>query len=88
MARILVIDDDYQVREMLRDTLEIAGYEVEVASDGREGLKLYHNRPTDMIITDIIMPNMDGLETITELQRNFPDTKIIAFSGGGFTLPD
>jgi len=83
MARILVVDDDKEVREMLRQMLERAGYEVVDACDGNVALKLYREQPTDLIITDLIMPNKEGIETIMELRRDFPDVKIIAISGGG-----
>jgi len=83
MALILIIDDDNQFREMLREMLERTGYEIVEASNGKEGLKLYRENPTDLIITDIIMPDKEGIETIIELRRDFPDVKIIAISGGG-----
>ena len=83
MARILIIDDDPQILNMLRQTLEREGYEVIDASDGKEGLKLYQENPTDLIITDLIMPEKEGIETIMELRRDFPDVKIIAITGGG-----
>ncbi len=82
MKRILVIDDDAQFRPMLGQMLERAGYEVVEAGDGEEGIKLYREAPTDLIITDIIMPEKEGVETIIELKRDFPDVKIIAISGG------
>ncbi len=87
MKRILVIDDDVQVRQMLKQILERAGYEVVDATDGAEGIKLYRDEPTDLIITDIIMPEKEGIETIMELKRDFPDVKIIAISGGGRVDP-
>ena len=83
MARILIIDDDPQILDMLRQTLEREGHEIVDASDGKEGLKLYRENPTDLIITDLIMPEKEGIETIMELRRDFPDVKIIAISGGG-----
>jgi len=83
VARILIIDDDPQILGMLRQTLEREGYEVIDASDGKEGLKLYQENPTDLIITDLIMPEKEGIETIMELRRDFPDVKIIAITGGG-----
>ncbi len=83
MKRILVIDDDVQVRQMLKQMLQRAGYEVVDAADGAEGIKLYRDEPTDLVITDIIMPEKEGIETIMELNRDFPDVKIIAISGGG-----
>ena len=82
MALILIIDDDTEIREVLRQILERAGYEVMEASDGREGLNLYRERQADLIITDIVMPRKDGLETITDLRIEFPGSKIIAISGG------
>ena len=88
MKRILVIDDDIQVRQMLKQILERAGYEVADAPDGKEGIELYRQTPTDLIITDIIMPEKEGIETILELRREFPDVKIIAISGGGRFDPD
>ena len=81
MKRILVIDDDAQFRQMLRQMLERTGYEVVEASDGEEGIKLYKLAPTDLIITDMIMPNKNGVETILEFWHDFPDVKIIAISG-------
>ncbi|GMQ79056.1 MAG: response regulator [Anaerolineae bacterium] len=87
MTRILVIDDEPQVRTMLREILEDEGYEVVVAVNGNEGLKLYRNEPTDLVITDIIMPGKEGLETIKELRKISPDVKIIAISGGGRVVP-
>ena len=82
MARILVIDDDVQVLATLRKILEREGYEVATAPDGRKGIKCYREDPTDLIITDLIMPEKEGIETIMELRRDFPDAKIIAISGG------
>ncbi len=87
MKRILVIDDDAQVRQMLKQTLERAGYEVVDAADGAKGIKFYRDEPTDLVITDIIMPEKEGIETIMELKRDFPDVKIIAVSGGGRVDP-
>lgn len=83
MPNILIIDDDNQFRTMLRKMVERNGYEVIEASDGKEGIKLYRKNPTDLIITDLIMPDKDGIETIQELRKDFPDVKIIAISGGG-----
>ncbi len=83
MAQILIIDDDDQFRVMLRKLMERNGYEVVEASNGKEGIKIYRENPTDLIITDLIMPDKDGIETIQELKQNFPDVKIIAISGGG-----
>lgn len=83
MSRILIIDDDSQMRTVLRQMIELAGYEVVEACDGREGLRCYHATPVDLIITDILMPEQEGLETIQALRRISPEVKIIAISGGG-----
>ena len=83
MELILLIDDDLNIRKILRQILEHAGYEVLEASDGREGLSLYRERLPDLVVTDMVMPGKDGLETITDLRIEFPGSKIIAISGGG-----
>lgn len=83
MSRILVIDDDTQFRGMLRQVLSREGYEVVEASNGKEGIALFRTEPTDLVISDILMPEQEGLQTIKELRREFPEVKIIAISGGG-----
>ena len=85
---ILVIDDDETIRELLRAILEREGYRVLEAPDGGEGLKQFTETPTDLVITDLIMPGKEGIETIRDLRRKFPDVKIIAVSGGGRIGPD
>ena len=81
MPRILIIDDDESVRYILRETLRGAGYEIDEAHNGREGLQRYRATPAHLVITDIFMPEKDGLETIQELRHDFPYVKIIAMSG-------
>ena len=81
-ARILIIDDDTSVRAVIKGALSDEGYEVLEAADGKEGLKSYQNSPTDLVITDLVMPEKEGIETIIELRREFPTVKIIAISGG------
>ncbi len=88
MARILIIDDDIEIRKMLRQMLERCMYEVEDAADGRVAVKIQHENPADLIITDLIMPKKEGIETIMEIKRGFPDIKIIAISGGGQLGPE
>ncbi len=88
MERILIIDDEQQIRSMLRLMLERDGYEVVEAPDGIEGIKAYRQKPADLVITDLIMPNKDGIGMIIELQKEFPDVKIIAMSGGGLNKPE
>ena len=85
MARILVIDDEELVRFTLKQALEKAGHEVVEATNGNDGIEIYQQSPVDLIITDIIMPQKEGIETIVELRRDDPDVKIIAISGGGRT---
>ncbi len=88
MARILIIDDETQIRSMLRLMLERVGYEVFEAADGMEGIRQYRDNPTDLIITDLIMPNKDGIGMMIELKKEFPRVKIIAMSGGGVNRPE
>ena len=83
MKKILIIDDEEQMRRLLRNILEREGYEVAEAPDGKIGIRLHQKNPADLVITDLIMPEKEGIETIMELKRNFPDTKIFAMSGGG-----
>jgi len=88
MKRVLVIDDEAQIRSMLRLMLERAGHEVEEAPDGVEGIRIYRQKQVDLIISDLIMPNKDGIGMMIELKKEFPDVKIIAMSGGGLNKPD
>ena len=83
MPRILVIEDDVQLRRMLRRALEMEGYEVLEAADGSKGVSLYREHPTDLVLIDIFMPNKEGLETIMALKRDFPEVRVLAMSGGG-----
>jgi DNA-binding response OmpR family regulator len=83
MARILVIEDDSMLRNMMRQMLEHEGYEVLVAEDGIEAGKLYKKNEVDLVITDVLMPEKDGLEVIMEIRAKMPQVKIIAISGGG-----
>ncbi|MEO5328712.1 MAG: response regulator [Magnetococcus sp. THC-1_WYH] len=83
MVRILIIEDERQVREVLKQILEKAGYEVDTAEDGRMGVQQFRKYPAELVITDILMPNKNGLETIEELIGLNPELPIIAISGGG-----
>ena len=83
MARILVIDDEDIVRHMLRTVLELQGYEVIEAKHGKEALQLQQISPPELVITDILMPENDGIEVIMALRRQAPKLKVIAMSGGG-----
>ena len=83
MRRILIIDDEADVREMLKVGFEEAGFEVMVASDGVSGLECYKQQTADLVITDILMPERDGLDLIQTLRVHDPSVKIIAISGKG-----
>ena len=83
MARILIIDDEPYVRDTLRQLLEFEGYEIDSAQDGREGLSKVRENTYDLIITDIVMPEQDGLEVLMTLRRERPDAVVVAMSGGG-----
>ncbi|MCK5312047.1 MAG: response regulator [Desulfobacteraceae bacterium] len=88
MAHILIIDDDEQILTMLKQAIERKGYKVTTAINGKEGIKLYKETLADIVITDIVMPEMEGLEAIRRLRKEYQDIKIIALSGGGFVSPD
>lgn len=83
MGKILVIDDEEPIRAMLRQALESAGHEVVEAGDGKEAIRSYLQQLPDLVITDIVMPEREGLECILELRKLNPELKIMAVSGGG-----
>lgn len=83
MAKILVVDDEIQIRGMLKAVLESAGHDVILAEDGNVGMKLFAEQAFDLVVTDLIMPDKEGLEMVTEIRKSRPETKIIAMSGGG-----
>ena len=82
MPSVLVVDDEDQIRQLIRETLEQAGYDVQEASDGKQGLERYRAKPADLVIMDILMPDQDGLESIMTLRREFPASRVIAITGG------
>jgi len=82
MAKVLVIDDDPDLRHTLERTLTLSGHDVLEAGDGNEGLRVLHSQPVDLVLCDIFMPDKEGIETITEISRDFPGITIIAMSGG------
>lgn len=90
MARILVIDDDPMILELLRTVLTLDGHEVETAVDGRDGLRCFEQLPTDLVITDLMMPEQEGIETIRKLRALDARVPILAISAetprvrGGF----
>lgn len=85
MARILIIDDDAMVRDAIRDILESRNHTVEEAHHGRDGLDRMRQGRFDLVITDIIMPEMEGVEAMLAIREEFPGVKVIAISGGGRT---
>lgn len=85
MARVLVIDDELKLRQAVRHMLETASHEVQEAENGRAGLQALQAHRPQIVITDIVMPQKEGLETIMEIRRIAPEVAIIAISGGGRT---
>lgn len=85
MARILVVDDEPMLRGVVRKMLERNGHEVVDAADGALGIEAYRQLPTDIVLTDIVMPNKDGIQLIIELKKEFPSVRLIAMSGGART---
>lgn len=83
MGSILIIEDDNEIRNMLKIMVQRAGFSVQTARNGLEGVKTFRRAPSDVVITDIVMPEKEGLETILELREDYPEVKIIAISGGG-----
>lgn len=88
MLRILIIDDDEQIRVLLQQMMEWAGYDVRVAENGRIAMQMQSEQPADLVITDLIMPEQEGLETISWLKKEHDGVKIIAISGGGRIGPE
>jgi DNA-binding response OmpR family regulator len=88
MAKILVFDDEPSILLLIKKMLEKAGHEVDIALNGKEGMKLFEKNRPDLLITDILMPEKEGLETIFELRRKYSELKIIAISGGGRIGPE
>lgn len=83
MKKILVIDDERQIRILLQRVLEQAKFEVLLAANGDEGAKTQKLDPSDLVITDLIMPGKEGIELIQDFKKKYPNTPIIAMSGGG-----
>lgn len=82
MAHVLIIDDDDAIRTVLAEALTATGHIVRLAADGNIGLRLFRAAPADLVLTDLVMPEKEGLATIMELRREFPGVRIIAMSGG------
>ena len=83
MAQILVIDDDDFVRQLVVDLLEKESYDVISTGSGTEGMNLFYEDPTDLVITDINMPDIEGTQVIQKLSKEYPKTKFIVISGYG-----
>jgi DNA-binding response OmpR family regulator len=86
MARILVIDDERLVRTSIEAVLSVKGHSVTLAADGREGLTQINKSEFDLIITDLVMPEMEGIETILEIRKKSSNLRILAISGGGLRI--
>ena len=82
MPRILIIDDEREMRSLLREVFQSKGYKVVEAANSENGLKVFQSTPVDLVMTDILMPEKEGLSTIMELKKKNPELKIIAMSGG------
>ena len=85
-ASILVIDDEESIRFVLHKALEHAGFVVRETSDGREGIEEYQRNPPDMVILDLLLPDIDGVDVMLELSWDYPDVKILAITGGSGPL--
>lgn len=83
MAKLLIVDDDMNIRHLFRCLLERAGHQVVDADDGEVALRLFKESIPDLLITDVLMPNKEGLELIQEVKQLSPEVKVIALSGGG-----
>jgi YesN/AraC family two-component response regulator len=81
MAKVLIVDDNEDILISMRLLLQCAGYSVRCAQDGAEGLKLYREDPPDVLITDLAMPEMDGIEMMVKVREEFPASRILAISG-------
>jgi DNA-binding response OmpR family regulator len=88
MSRILIVDDEANIRSLIKEILEANGYDVDEACDGNAALKSMNDVRADLVITDMLMPDKEGLETMREIRSEHPGVKIIAISGGGLIGPE
>jgi len=88
MAQVLVVDDDDQILRLITDIMQRDGHDVVQAHDGDLASRLFTEQPADIVITDLLMPNKEGLELIQEIRDLHPEVKIIAYSGGGQMQPE
>ena len=82
MAKILIVDDEKLIRKALAEIIELEGHQAEYAQNGREALQMFKKYLPDIVVTDLIMPDTEGLELIREIRKISDDVKIIAISGG------
>lgn len=87
MARILVVEDEKLINNMFREALENAGYEIDTAFDGQEGMDKYRKHPFDLVIADIMMPRTDGVQMITKLRERHPNVKILVVTAISLSGP-
>lgn len=88
MALVLIVDDDPQMLRLLTDVVELDNHDVLLAQDGALAMDFFNHQQPELMITDILMPNKEGLELISEVREKYPDIKIIAYSGGGSSDPE
>ncbi len=88
MARVLIIDDDPTIRRVLRRLIEREGHTVTEAENGKIALRRFVGEPADLVISDIYMPEMDGIELLMRLRETYPETRLVAMSGGGMLPAD
>ncbi len=88
MPRILIVDDEADIRSLVKEILEVSGYAVDEAQDGNAAMRAMERARADLVITDMLMPDKEGLETMREIRSGFPGVKIIAISGGGLIGPE
>ena len=88
LALILLVDDDPQMLRLLTDVIELDNHQALMAEDGELALAYFEHQTPDLVITDILMPNKEGLEFISEIREMHPNLKIIAYSGGGSADPE
>ncbi|HEB57817.1 MAG TPA: response regulator [Gammaproteobacteria bacterium] len=86
--RVLVIDDEPLIRDVVCKFLRRSGYDTDTAANGMEGIDRFREVPADLVITDLTMPEMDGMQTVKELLAEFPQAKVITMSGGGDRFPE
>ena len=87
MAHVVVIDDEAPMRALVRQILEVAGYQVSEAAEGAAGITLLRTLPVALLITDLFMPGQEGIQTIMEVRQHFPQVRMLAISGGSKKLP-